>query len=232
MHACVRPMASIASFRGPHVRVGPRVSDASALTHGHSRGAFRKSSRAGTSDALSVRGRVLRGAAAVASTPRRGGTSERSVHATGPCAVRAARAASRTVGRAARTRHEPGVCSAVQVSRPASAAPLGACAAGKIREGRTGSGQPGSNRRHSAWEADALPTELCPQAHSYESRRMVARDSRPSTIRIVSWAPWEPSGFAADAAGQRSWARPAHGRTRLHRMLSLTLARWYGLTQR
>src|SRR5262249_14218429 len=25
------------------------------------------------------------------------------------------------------------------------------------------SGQPGSNRRHSAWEADALPTELCPR---------------------------------------------------------------------
>src|SRR5688500_16587698 len=26
------------------------------------------------------------------------------------------------------------------------------------------SGQSGSNRRHSAWEADALPTELCPHA--------------------------------------------------------------------
>ncbi len=25
------------------------------------------------------------------------------------------------------------------------------------------SGRPGSNRRHSAWKADALPTELLPQ---------------------------------------------------------------------
>ena len=25
------------------------------------------------------------------------------------------------------------------------------------------SGKPGSNRRHSAWKADALPTELLPQ---------------------------------------------------------------------
>ncbi|GEM_PF-5465889 len=29
------------------------------------------------------------------------------------------------------------------------------------------SGRPGSNRRHSAWKADALPTELLPQNCKY-----------------------------------------------------------------
>ena len=29
------------------------------------------------------------------------------------------------------------------------------------------SGRPGSNRRHSAWKADALPTELLPQWYKY-----------------------------------------------------------------
>ena len=30
------------------------------------------------------------------------------------------------------------------------------------------SGRPGSNRRHSAWKADALPTELLPHFNRYE----------------------------------------------------------------
>ena len=29
------------------------------------------------------------------------------------------------------------------------------------------SGRPGSNRRHSAWKADALPTELLPHYYKY-----------------------------------------------------------------
>ena len=29
------------------------------------------------------------------------------------------------------------------------------------------SGRPGSNRRHSAWKADALPTELLPRVDKY-----------------------------------------------------------------
>ncbi|MDB4976351.1 MAG: hypothetical protein JWN48_4692 [Myxococcaceae bacterium] len=55
-----------------------------------------------------------------------------------------------------------------------------------LRTGAEGSGQPGSNRRHSAWEADALPTELCPHASADESSRMLARASKPSTTRMAS----------------------------------------------
>ncbi len=32
------------------------------------------------------------------------------------------------------------------------------------------SGRPGSNRRHSAWKADALPTELLPHFHLTKSK--------------------------------------------------------------
>lgn len=38
----------------------------------------------------------------------------------------------------------------------------GLCVYGKVREGKW-SGQPDSNRRPSAWQADALPTELYPR---------------------------------------------------------------------
>ena len=39
---------------------------------------------------------------------------------------------------------------------------------------KTKSGRPGSNRRHSAWKADALPTELLPQL-SLKSIKNVGR---------------------------------------------------------
>ena len=38
------------------------------------------------------------------------------------------------------------------------------------------SGQRGSNPRPSAWEADALPTELCPRLHQHLSRSKVIED--------------------------------------------------------
>jgi hypothetical protein len=64
------------------------------------------------------------------------------------------------------------------------------------RSTRDWSGQPGSNRRHSAWEADALPTELCPRALAREQahpsagalpvnsgcRRRESRDSAASSM--------------------------------------------------
>src|SRR5688572_18345423 len=48
------------------------------------------------------------------------------------------------------------------------------------------SGQPGSNRRHSAWEADALPTELCP--HCLQCSRWLKRGSRRRVQRRRSAA--------------------------------------------
>ena len=87
-----------------------------------------------------------------------------------------------------------------------------------------GSGQPGSNRRHSAWEADALPTELCPHARDVESKPMVALAAVASTASWrakASCAAWRTALDAccvhtADASGQA--AGPLLG------ILSLTLA--------
>ena len=44
-----------------------------------------------------------------------------------------------------------------------------------------GSGIPGSNRRHSAWEADTLPTELIPQI--FLRRLYVAKSSACQSVR-------------------------------------------------
>ncbi len=35
------------------------------------------------------------------------------------------------------------------------------------------SGRPGSNRRHSAWKADALPTELLPHYYKYKINELL-----------------------------------------------------------
>ena len=88
--------------------------------------------------------------------------------------------AGRTV-RSLRVRERP----ARRDERPTSYGPHVRPIRGHVRsvEGE-GSGQPGSNRRHSAWEADALPTELCPHAHNFESTPMVALEAVAST---ASW---------------------------------------------
>ena len=50
------------------------------------------------------------------------------------------------------------------------------------------SGRPGSNRRHSAWKADALPTELLP--HYCVGRQDSNLRVKPTDLQSVSLAAW------------------------------------------
>ena len=52
------------------------------------------------------------------------------------------------------------------------------------------SGRPGSNRRHSAWKADALPTELLPHYFGGESRIRTCEGKNQQIYSLSSLAAW------------------------------------------
>ena len=63
------------------------------------------------------------------------------------------------------------------------------------------SGIPGSNRRHSAWEADTLPTELIPRTRSIVLQRVSRRQALGQRTRR--------SPRACACEGARVWGRPS-----------------------
>ena len=71
------------------------------------------------------------------------------------------------------------------------------------------SGRPGSNRRHSAWKADALPTELLPH-FSGESRIRTCEGKNQQIYSLSSLAAWvsPPSLFLFQNQSRRRDSNP------------------------
>src|SRR5512140_88421 len=60
----------------------------------------------------------------------------------------------------------------------------------KWSEAVASSGRPGSNRRRSAWKADALPTELLPQESVTESESESVTESESESEKLRTTGKW------------------------------------------